>query len=84
MQIDLSSSLCQKMVIGNPSVKQNIVWAKLVPRTCNQFLTVFGKKCRFQLMVDGKRTFTLPRLVGLARAMEIVGFDKPISSKRAL
>ena len=26
----------------------------------------------------------LPRLVGLARALEIVGFDKPISSEQAL
>ena len=26
----------------------------------------------------------LPRLVGLARAMEIVGFDRPISSDQAL
>ena len=32
----------------------------------------------------GGGTFTLPRLVGLARAMEIVAFDKPISSQQAL
>jgi len=36
------------------------------------------------LCIDGGGTFTLPRLVGLARAMEIVGFDKPISSEQAL
>lgn len=36
------------------------------------------------LCVDGGGTFTLPRLVGLARALEIVGFDKPISSEQAM
>ena len=36
------------------------------------------------LCIDGGGTFTLPRLVGLARAMEIVAFDKPISSEQAL
>jgi len=36
------------------------------------------------LSIDGGGTFTLPRLVGLARALEIVAFDKPISSEQAL
>jgi len=35
------------------------------------------------LCIDGGGTFTLPRLVGLARALEIVAFDKPISSEQA-
>ena len=36
------------------------------------------------LSIDGGGSFTLPRLVGLARAMEIMAFDDPISSTRAL
>lgn len=36
------------------------------------------------LCIDGGGSFTLPRLVGLARALEIVAFDKPISSEQAL
>lgn len=36
------------------------------------------------LSIDGGGTFTLPRIVGLARAMEIVAFDKPISPEQAL
>jgi 2-(1,2-epoxy-1,2-dihydrophenyl)acetyl-CoA isomerase len=36
------------------------------------------------LCIDGGGTHSLPRLVGLARAMEIVAFDRPISSEQAL
>ncbi len=36
------------------------------------------------LCIDGGGTFTLPRMVGLARAMEIIAFDSPISAEKAL
>jgi 2-(1,2-epoxy-1,2-dihydrophenyl)acetyl-CoA isomerase len=36
------------------------------------------------LSIDGGGTFTLPRIVGLARALEIAAFDRPISSQQAL
>jgi 2-(1,2-epoxy-1,2-dihydrophenyl)acetyl-CoA isomerase len=36
------------------------------------------------LSIDGGGSFALPRIVGLARAMEIMAFDEPISSARAL
>lgn len=36
------------------------------------------------LSIDGGGTFTLPRLVGPARALEIAAFDKPISADQAL
>lgn len=36
------------------------------------------------LSIDGGGSFILPRLVGLARAMEIMAFDRPISSEQAL
>lgn len=36
------------------------------------------------LSIDGGGTFTLPRLVGTARALEIAAFDEPISAQKAL
>jgi 2-(1,2-epoxy-1,2-dihydrophenyl)acetyl-CoA isomerase len=36
------------------------------------------------LCIDGGGSFTLPRLVGIARAMEIMAFDRPISAEQAL
>ncbi|MCP5426352.1 MAG: enoyl-CoA hydratase/isomerase family protein [Gammaproteobacteria bacterium] len=36
------------------------------------------------LCMDGGGTFHLPRLVGLARALEISAFDEPISAEQAL
>lgn len=36
------------------------------------------------LSIDGGGSFALPRLVGLARAMEIMAFDQPIDSQQAL
>jgi 2-(1,2-epoxy-1,2-dihydrophenyl)acetyl-CoA isomerase len=36
------------------------------------------------LSIDGGGTFALPRLVGLARSLEIAAFDEPISSAEAL
>lgn len=36
------------------------------------------------LSIDGGGSFALPRLVGLARALEIMAFDEPISSTQAL
>lgn len=36
------------------------------------------------LCINGGGTFMLPRLIGLARTLEIVAFDKPISSEQAL
>jgi 2-(1,2-epoxy-1,2-dihydrophenyl)acetyl-CoA isomerase len=35
------------------------------------------------LSIDGGGTFALPRLVGLARALEIAAFDEPISASKA-
>ncbi len=36
------------------------------------------------LCIDGGGTFILPRIVGLARSLEIAAFDQPISSTQAL
>ena len=36
------------------------------------------------LSMDGGGSFALPRLVGLARAMEVLAFDEPIPSSKAL
>jgi 2-(1,2-epoxy-1,2-dihydrophenyl)acetyl-CoA isomerase len=36
------------------------------------------------LCIDGGGTFILPRVVGLARALEIAAFDEPISAEQAL
>ncbi len=36
------------------------------------------------LSIDGGGSFNLPRLVGFARAMEILAFDRPIPSQQAL
>src|SRR5207237_53562 len=36
------------------------------------------------LCIDAGGTFTLPRLVGLGRALEIAAFDDPIDAERAI
>lgn len=36
------------------------------------------------LSIDGGGTFTLPRIVGISRALEIAAFDQPIDAERAL
>jgi len=36
------------------------------------------------LCLDGGGTFSLPRLVGLARSLEIAAFDQPISAEQAM
>jgi 2-(1,2-epoxy-1,2-dihydrophenyl)acetyl-CoA isomerase len=36
------------------------------------------------LGIDGGGTFTLPRLLGLARALEVAAFDRPIPAEQAL
>ncbi|MGH7821461.1 MAG: enoyl-CoA hydratase/isomerase family protein [Candidatus Binatia bacterium] len=54
-------------------------------------LRVMARSARFVLAytsrglsVDGGASFSLPRLVGLARALEIAALDEPISAERAL
>lgn len=54
-------------------------------------LRVLGRSSRLVLAytsrglsVDGGASFSLPRLVGLARALEIAALDEPISSEQAL
>jgi len=54
-------------------------------------LRVLGRSARFVLAypsrglsVDGGASFSLPRLVGLARALEILALDEPIPAERAL
>ena len=36
------------------------------------------------LSIDGGGSFVLPRLIGLARSLEILAFDKPITAEKAL
>jgi len=36
------------------------------------------------LSIDGGGTYTLPRIVGIAKALEIIAFDSPISAQDAL
>jgi 2-(1,2-epoxy-1,2-dihydrophenyl)acetyl-CoA isomerase len=36
------------------------------------------------LSMDGGGSFTLPRIIGLARALEVLAFDRPISSEQSL
>ena len=52
---------------------------------------VMGRSARLRqaftsngLSIDAGGTFTLPRLVGLARALEVAAFDAPISAEQAL
>ncbi len=54
-------------------------------------LRVIGRSVRFVLSygsrglsIDGGASFSLPRLVGLARALEIAALDEPIFAERAL
>ena len=35
------------------------------------------------LSIDGGGSFSLPRLVGMARALELAGFDEPLTAERA-
>lgn len=53
-------------------------------RVMGQSATLRQAYTSYGLSIDGGGSFALPRLVGLARAMEIMAFDKPIPSDRAL
>ena len=53
-------------------------------RVIGQTVTLRQAYTSSGLSIDGGGSFALPRLVGLARAMEIMAFDEPISAKLAL
>ncbi|HMB25305.1 MAG: enoyl-CoA hydratase/isomerase family protein [Chloroflexota bacterium] len=53
-------------------------------RVMGQSVTLRQAYTSSGLSIDGGGSFALPRLVGLARTMEIMAFDKPISSEQAL
>ena len=53
-------------------------------RVMGQSATLRQAYTSYGLSIDGGGSFALPRLVGLARALEIMTFDKPIPSNQAL
>jgi 2-(1,2-epoxy-1,2-dihydrophenyl)acetyl-CoA isomerase len=53
-------------------------------RVMGQSVTLRQAYTSSGLSIDGGGSFALPRLVGLARAMEIMAFDNPIPSAQAL
>ncbi len=53
-------------------------------RVMGQSATLRQAYTSYGLSIDGGGSFALPRLVGLARALEIMAFDQPISSAQAL
>lgn len=53
-------------------------------RVMNRSATLRQAYTSSGLSIDGGGTFSLPRLVGLARALEIAAFDEPISAEQAL
>ena len=52
-----------------------------IMETQAQFILAYTSR---GLSIDGGGTYTLPRIVGIAKALEIIAFDKPISSDEAL